>query len=165
MKTNLLLLLTLCLCSMFISCDDQMQSDAADIYYKMLKEKINSEYDSLPELKPIKDWNEVESCSNFKIRNNKIWYDGEAILDSRGVKPLYCQGDVLVLLDGELLVVLYKTEITPDPMKYNSPTMIGGKIKDNVAYVKLQDAKDGRIILIKYVSEVGKMSNVYVCNY
>ena len=142
-----------------------MQNDASDIYYKMLKEQINAEYDSLPELKTVLNWNEVETNSNFRIKNNQITYDEKSIFDSRDLKPLYCQDDVLILLNGEMLIVLYKTEIAFDPMKYNAPTILGGRIKENLAYVKLQDAKKDKIILIKYVSEVGKEPHIYVCNY
>lgn len=165
MRTIFFFFLSAIFSTAFTSCDDSEEIDLKAEYYRLLKLTINSEYDSLPSLERI-EWNQVDDFTNFHFdeKKNEVLYKNEFAYDTEGATLLFGKNDGLIIMNMGKIEVLYKTELTYDPMKYTTPEILGGRVNDNLAYLRLKDARDS-VITVKYITTPGEMSHVYVCGY
>jgi len=165
MRTIIFYLLSAVILASFTSCDDSQEYDLKAEYYRLLKITINSEYDSLPSLERI-EWSQVDNFTNFHFdeKTKEVLYNNEFAYDTEGTTLLFGKNDALIIMNRGNVEVLYKTELTYDPMKYTTPEILGGRVNNNLAYLKLKDARDS-VITVKYVITPGQMSHVYVCGY
>jgi hypothetical protein len=162
MKKAIYFLCVACITSAFISCSSNSNIDQE--LAQVQKQQVEKEYNALPELSPLTLTNLADS-TNFALTGDKktITYSGQSIPDTNGMTPLYGSGDVMLLSSGKMFAILYKNELTIDPMAYKNYSIVGAKASGSTLYVK--GDLNGKTIFVKYVSETGKMFHEYTYGY
>ena len=108
-------------------------------------EQAEAEYLALPEL-PLLKVGEVNLSTNFVEVGDRINYGGQTVI--RKVTPLYGSGDVLLVVDGGILVILYQTSTTISAMKYDY-VITGVRVDKAKVYIK-GVRTNGKDVFIKY---------------